>query len=225
MSLWVMLDDSVATDELLAGAGASALAAFVAELAFYQGRVRGSRLRARWLVPALSLPWPASARHGHRLRGAVAAAGPRAPSRPAGSARCPSGSARHRRGQDPPGAAGRRAVRRPEHVRARPRSRARRDGRPPAGGRARERRPVNAFVIAAIAMLVAVDPVRDCDMAGRRHGGRGGLRGHQRHRRDGASCCSPRVSAGRASSSCPSCSRCSLLGSGLVFVRFLERWL
>jgi hypothetical protein len=31
MSLWVMLDDSLATDELLAGAGAAALAALVAE--------------------------------------------------------------------------------------------------------------------------------------------------------------------------------------------------
>ena len=36
MSLWVMLDGSLATDELLAGAGAAAIAALVAELATYQ---------------------------------------------------------------------------------------------------------------------------------------------------------------------------------------------
>jgi multisubunit Na+/H+ antiporter MnhE subunit len=35
MSLWVMLDDSLATDELLVGAGAAAIAALVAELATY----------------------------------------------------------------------------------------------------------------------------------------------------------------------------------------------
>jgi multisubunit Na+/H+ antiporter MnhE subunit len=55
MSLWVMLDDSLATDELLAGAGAAALAALVAELATYQAATR-FRIRIRWLVPALRLP-------------------------------------------------------------------------------------------------------------------------------------------------------------------------
>ena len=55
MSLWIMLDDSLATDELLAGAGAAALAALVAELATYQAAVR-FRMRIRWLVPALRLP-------------------------------------------------------------------------------------------------------------------------------------------------------------------------
>ena len=55
MSLWVMLDDSLATDELLAGAGAAALAALVAEVAGYQAATR-FRMRARWLVPALRLP-------------------------------------------------------------------------------------------------------------------------------------------------------------------------
>ena len=55
MSLWVMLDDSLATDELLAGAGAAALAALVAELATYQAATR-FRMRIRWLVPALRLP-------------------------------------------------------------------------------------------------------------------------------------------------------------------------
>ena len=55
MSLWVMLDDSLATDELLAGAGAAALAALVAEVASYQAATR-FRMRIRWLVPALRLP-------------------------------------------------------------------------------------------------------------------------------------------------------------------------
>lgn len=55
MSFWVMLDDSVATDELLAGAGAAALAALLAELVCYQAASR-FRMRLRWLIPALSLP-------------------------------------------------------------------------------------------------------------------------------------------------------------------------
>jgi multisubunit Na+/H+ antiporter MnhE subunit len=55
MSLWVTLDDSLATDELLAGAGAAALAGLVAELASYQAATR-FRMRTRWLVPALRLP-------------------------------------------------------------------------------------------------------------------------------------------------------------------------
>jgi multisubunit Na+/H+ antiporter MnhE subunit len=54
-SLWVMLDDSLATDELLAGAGAAAIAALVAELATYQAATR-FRMRIRWLAPALRLP-------------------------------------------------------------------------------------------------------------------------------------------------------------------------
>jgi multisubunit Na+/H+ antiporter MnhE subunit len=55
MSLWVMLDDSLATDELLAGAGAAALAALVAELASYHAAIR-FRMRLKWLVLALRLP-------------------------------------------------------------------------------------------------------------------------------------------------------------------------
>lgn len=55
MSFWVMLDDSIATGELLAGAGAAALAALLAELVTYQAATR-FRLRVKWLVPALSLP-------------------------------------------------------------------------------------------------------------------------------------------------------------------------
>jgi multisubunit Na+/H+ antiporter MnhE subunit len=56
MLFWVILDDSFATDELLAGAGAAAIGAFLAELAVYQAASQ-VRLRAEWLVPALGLPW------------------------------------------------------------------------------------------------------------------------------------------------------------------------
>jgi hypothetical protein len=55
MSFWVMIDDSIATDELLAGAGAAALAALFAELVTYQAATR-FRMRMGWLVRALSLP-------------------------------------------------------------------------------------------------------------------------------------------------------------------------
>ena len=60
MSFWVMLDDSINTDELLVGAGTAALAAFFAELVTYQAATR-FRMRIGWLVPAFSLP-------GHRVR-------------------------------------------------------------------------------------------------------------------------------------------------------------
>ena len=55
MSLWVILDNSIASDELLAGAGAAALAALLAEVAGFQAATR-FRMRIEWLVPALSLP-------------------------------------------------------------------------------------------------------------------------------------------------------------------------
>jgi hypothetical protein len=55
MSLWVIVDDSIAVDELLAGAGAAALAALLAGLVTHQAATR-FRMRAGWLVPALSLP-------------------------------------------------------------------------------------------------------------------------------------------------------------------------
>lgn len=55
MSFWVVLDDSIATDELLAGAGAAALAALLAEVVTYQAATR-LRIRVTWLIPALSLP-------------------------------------------------------------------------------------------------------------------------------------------------------------------------
>jgi multisubunit Na+/H+ antiporter MnhE subunit len=55
MSFWVILDNSIESDELLAGAGAAALGAFLAELAFHQAATR-FRVRIEWLVPALGLP-------------------------------------------------------------------------------------------------------------------------------------------------------------------------
>jgi multisubunit Na+/H+ antiporter MnhE subunit len=54
-SFWIILDDSLATDELLAGAAASAMAATLAELAGYQAATR-PRMRIEWLGPALRLP-------------------------------------------------------------------------------------------------------------------------------------------------------------------------
>ena len=55
MSFWVMIDDSISTDELLAGAGAAVLAALLAELVSYQAASR-FRMRIEWLRPALRLP-------------------------------------------------------------------------------------------------------------------------------------------------------------------------
>jgi hypothetical protein len=55
MSFWVILDDSIALDELVAGAGAAALGALLAEIAGYQAATR-LRMRAEWLAPALWLP-------------------------------------------------------------------------------------------------------------------------------------------------------------------------
>jgi len=55
MSFWVILDNSIEPDELLAGAGAAALGAFMAEVACYQAATR-FRMRIGWAVPALSLP-------------------------------------------------------------------------------------------------------------------------------------------------------------------------
>jgi multisubunit Na+/H+ antiporter MnhE subunit len=55
MSFWVILDDSIAADELLAGAGAAALAALLAELVTYQAAAR-VRIRTRWLARVIGLP-------------------------------------------------------------------------------------------------------------------------------------------------------------------------
>lgn len=55
MSFWVMIDDSVQTDELLAGAGVAATAATVTEVVTYQAATR-FRPRIEWLLPAAKLP-------------------------------------------------------------------------------------------------------------------------------------------------------------------------
>jgi multisubunit Na+/H+ antiporter MnhE subunit len=55
MGFWVSVDDSIGLAELLAGAGAAALGAFVAELACYQAATQ-FRMRIEWLVPAFRLP-------------------------------------------------------------------------------------------------------------------------------------------------------------------------
>ncbi len=55
MALWIILDDSLAGDELVAGAAAAALAAFLAERAGHQAGVR-IHVRIQWLGLALRLP-------------------------------------------------------------------------------------------------------------------------------------------------------------------------
>ena len=55
MSLWVAVDDSFESDELLAGAGVAAVAALAAELAGDQAGLR-LQVRAAWLVRAIGLP-------------------------------------------------------------------------------------------------------------------------------------------------------------------------
>jgi hypothetical protein len=55
MSLWVIVDYSIAPDELLAGAGAAALAALLAEFVGYQAAAR-MRMRIGWAAHALRLP-------------------------------------------------------------------------------------------------------------------------------------------------------------------------
>ena len=55
MSFWVAIDDSLQPDELLAGAGAAALAALAAEVVTYQAAVR-LHVRPRWLLAAARLP-------------------------------------------------------------------------------------------------------------------------------------------------------------------------
>jgi hypothetical protein len=55
MSLWVAVDDSFESDELLVGAALTALTALAAETAGHQAEVR-LRVRAAWLPRALGLP-------------------------------------------------------------------------------------------------------------------------------------------------------------------------
>jgi multisubunit Na+/H+ antiporter MnhE subunit len=55
MSLWVAVDDSLRSDELIAGAAAAALAAFAAEAVSHQAVTR-YQVRASWFAQALTLP-------------------------------------------------------------------------------------------------------------------------------------------------------------------------
>jgi len=55
MAFWIVLDYSIALHELLAGAGAAALGATLAELALSQAGIR-FRVRPRWLLAAFKLP-------------------------------------------------------------------------------------------------------------------------------------------------------------------------
>jgi hypothetical protein len=56
MSFWMILNNSAALDELLAGTGAAALAALFVLWVGARAGVR-LRVRARWLAPAARLPW------------------------------------------------------------------------------------------------------------------------------------------------------------------------
>jgi multisubunit Na+/H+ antiporter MnhE subunit len=55
MAFWVIIGDSIAPAELLAGAGASAIGAVLVEVASHQASVR-FRVRSAWLPYALGLP-------------------------------------------------------------------------------------------------------------------------------------------------------------------------
>jgi multisubunit Na+/H+ antiporter MnhE subunit len=55
MSLWVAIDDSFESDELLVGAGVAVSGALAADLVCRQAQVR-LQVRAAWLPRALSLP-------------------------------------------------------------------------------------------------------------------------------------------------------------------------
>ncbi|HET9058831.1 MAG TPA: hypothetical protein VFN61_02835 [Acidimicrobiales bacterium] len=55
MALWVWLDDSLVLAELLAGAGAAAIAATLAELVQYQSGI-SFRPHGEWVAPAIKLP-------------------------------------------------------------------------------------------------------------------------------------------------------------------------
>jgi len=56
MSFWMIMNNSAALDEVLAGTGAAALAALFVQRVSARAGVR-FRVRARWLVPAARLPW------------------------------------------------------------------------------------------------------------------------------------------------------------------------
>ena len=154
MSMWVILDDSIATDELLAGAGAAALGATMAELVAHQSGLR-LRIRAEWLTPVVRLPaqvtrdtWIVFAALWRRVvhgveppSGFRAVPGrfPAAPTRPGPGASC---GVAAERGAEQSGAGRGRGPEHHDHSSARP-----------TGIRA-----VSSFVIAAAAMAVALVP-------------------------------------------------------------------
>jgi multisubunit Na+/H+ antiporter MnhE subunit len=55
MSLWVAVDDSFESDELIAGAAVAAVAALAAEVVSHQAELR-FQVRAAWLLRAFRLP-------------------------------------------------------------------------------------------------------------------------------------------------------------------------
>ncbi len=134
LAFWVIIDDSVETDELLVGAGAAALAALVAELVTYQAAAR-FQLRIRWLVPALRLPGQV-ARDMVIVYGALWRRLARGEQPSSAFLELPA-----RFGDDsawrrhPPDAADRRHQCGAQHVRPRHRFRHQSHGRAPAGGR------------------------------------------------------------------------------------------
>ena len=222
MSFWVILDDSIATDELLAGAGAAAVAAFLAELVTYQAAAR-VRIRARWLARALGLPgqvagdtvivfaalWRRLARGEEPPSGFRVTAGPL--------------RRRHARGTNPPGAADRRQVHRPELHRGRHRQGHGHDGDPPACGE-RRRGGVNSFVIAAIVMLLAAIP---CGIVVVRGTAMDAVVAYEAVSSIVFMVLVLLAEGFRRSGEfeLPVHLAVLLFGSGLVFVRFLERWL
>ena len=102
MAFWVIIDDSIATDELLAGVGAAALAALAGRTGTYQA-ARAVPDAGQMAGPGAAAARSGGPRHGDRLRRAVAATGPRR----AAAERVPSsylpGSAATRRKASPAG--------------------------------------------------------------------------------------------------------------------------
>lgn len=106
MSLWVMIDDSLQFDELLAGAGAAAIAAVAAEFTAYQASVR-YRVRPGWRLAAEILRLPAEvARDTLTVFGALARTLVTGRAPEGGYAELPAGGPPGEKGA-PPGEAGR----------------------------------------------------------------------------------------------------------------------
>ena len=55
MALWVIVDDSIGLDELLAGAGAAAVGSICVAVDAHQAAIRPA-FQPSWLAPALNLP-------------------------------------------------------------------------------------------------------------------------------------------------------------------------